>query len=110
MIFGVDIDGTICSVTEGHDYEKAQPFFDLIKVVNCLYDCGHRIIIHTARGMASGNDYKGITEKQLKEWGVKYHQLIMTKPNCHVYIDDKAMRPDEFLEEYKCSLCDKEMA
>ena len=109
MIFGVDIDGTICSVTEGHNYEDARPFFDMIKTVNCLYDCGHTIIIHTARGMASGNDYKEITEKQLKEWGVKHHQLVMNKPNCNFYIDDKSLKPDEFLEIYGCGLCDEEI-
>jgi hypothetical protein len=108
MIFGIDFDGVVCNTTKDHKYEDAMPFFDMIKTVNCLYDCGHTIIIHTARGMASGGNYKEITEKQLKEWGVKYHQLIMTKPNCDFYVDDKAMRPDEFLEEYKCSLCDGE--
>ena len=31
------------------------------------------------------------TEKQLNDWGVKYHNLIMGKPYADYYIDNKAV-------------------
>ena len=33
-------------------------------------------------------------EKQLKDWGCKYHELIMGKPHADYFIDDKAW-PDK---------------
>ena len=71
----------------------------MIKVVNSLFDEGNYIIIYTARGMST---YSGdsslayhhlfsLTRKQLKEWGVKYHQLVMGKIHYDVLIDDKAI-------------------
>ena len=50
MVYIIDIDGTICSLTEG-DYDDVVPFYDKIKVFNRLYDSGHTIIYWTARGM-----------------------------------------------------------
>ena len=35
-----------------------------------------------------------LTDKQLKEWGCKYHELIMGKPHADYFIDDKAW-PDK---------------
>lgn len=98
LVFCVDIDGTICTTTTNHRYELAKPIMKMIKKVNKLYDQGHYIKMHTARGMASGMEYENITKKQLKEWGVKYHELIMHKPMGDYYIDDKAMTPDEFIK------------
>ena len=35
-----------------------------------------------------------LTEKQLNDWGCKYHELIMCKPHADYFIDDKAW-PDK---------------
>ena len=35
-----------------------------------------------------------LTDKQLKDWGCKYHELIMGKPHADYFIDDKAW-PDK---------------
>ena len=32
-----------------------------------------------------------LTKKQLKKWGVKYHQLIMGKPSYDLIVDDLAI-------------------
>ena len=48
-IYVFDIDGTICTNTDG-DYKKAQPYADMIKKVNNLYNSGNTIIMMTARG------------------------------------------------------------
>jgi hypothetical protein len=66
-----------------------------IAVVNKLYDTGYKIKIFTARGQYSGTDRSEFTKKQLAEWGVKYHELV-SKTAAHLYIDDLAVRPEEF--------------
>tara|TARA_B100000925_G_scaffold19428_1_gene13317 strand:- start:83 stop:310 length:228 start_codon:yes stop_codon:yes gene_type:complete len=37
-----------------------------------------------------------LTEKQLKDWGCKYHTLILGKPHADFFIDDKGVNSDEF--------------
>lgn len=89
MRYCFDIDGTICTNTNGQ-YDKAVPFPDMLERVNRLYDLGHTIIFMTARGSVSKIDYTDITKKQLAEWGFKYHELIMNKkPHAHYFIDDR---------------------
>ncbi len=97
MIYCIDIDGTICSQTTNQEYHKAIPFKEMIKKINRLYDEGHVIKMFTARGMASKKDFKELTRKQLIEWGVNFHMLIMGKPSADLYIDDKSMSPEEFI-------------
>ena len=52
--------------------------------------CHEKIILFTARGAATGIDWKELTKKQLKDWNVKHHELIFGKPHADVFIDDKA--------------------
>jgi hypothetical protein len=77
------------------DYTKAMPNFDNIKKANKLYDDGNIIIYWTARGRKSGIDYRKITENQLKEWNVKYHELKLDKPY-DLIIDDRSLHPREW--------------
>ena len=60
-----DIDGTICSNTDG-DYENAKPFSSRIELVNKLFHEGHNIVYFTARGSTTGIDWKDFTKNQLK--------------------------------------------
>jgi len=94
----IDIDGTIC--THEADYKDAKPYLNRIYKVNTMYDTGNEIIFCTARGSKTGIKWREVTEKQLKSWGVKYHQLILNKPYGDMYIDDKAMK-DDFLGDKK---------
>lgn len=94
MRFVVDIDGTICSQAE--DYREALPDYRIIDKVNELYDEGHEIIFFTARGTKTGIDWRKVTEKQFKKWGVKYHELIFGKPYADVYIDDRMISVEDF--------------
>ena len=76
---------------KGHeDYSKVEPFSDRISIVNQLYDEGNRIILFTARGSATGIDWKDLTEKQVMDWGLKHHELRFGKPHADVFIDDRA--------------------
>ncbi len=91
-IYCFDIDETIC-VTNGTDYEKAEPINSRINQINSLKEAGNKIIFYTARGFVTKIDYRKVTEKQLFEWGVQYDELYMNKPNADVYIDDKNKDP-----------------
>tara|TARA_Y100000034_G_C6706783_1_gene311985 strand:- start:156 stop:488 length:333 start_codon:yes stop_codon:yes gene_type:complete len=105
MTYVFDIDGTICSNTNGN-YEEAKPYIDRIKKVNELYDSGNTIIFLTARGMGrSGNSeamayslFYEFTKQQLQSWGVKHHNLFLGKPSGDIYVDDKGIRDDRFFE------------
>lgn len=99
MKYMVDIDGTICD-TVNKDYEKATPIEDRITKLNWLYDQGHEIHYWTARGTTSGKDWKELTERQLNEWGCKYHSVKLGKPDYDMWIDDKARAAEVFFRTY----------
>ena len=85
-----DIDGTLCSNTEG-DYLRAEPYPEVIARINRLYEAGDQIVLYTARGSKTGIDWRAVTERQLREWRVRYHILCMGKPAADVYVDDKGI-------------------
>ncbi len=85
MTYCFDIDGTLCTNTEGA-YDSAEPIHDVIEAVNQLGREGHAIILYTARGSTTGIDWRGATEQQLKSWGVRYDLLVLGKPTADVTI------------------------
>jgi hypothetical protein len=95
LIYCFDIDGTLCSNTDG-GYPDAKPFTDRIAVVNALYDAGHKIKLFTARGSTTSIDWRDLTEQQMRTWGVKYHELILGKPEADIFIDDKAYNSESW--------------
>ena len=109
MTYVFDIDGTICTNTNG-DYESAKPDLNRIEKINNLYDAGHTIVFQTARGMGRfENDAKTATDKfydltkeQLDNWGVKYNQLFLGKPSGDIYIDDKGIKDEDFFRNELC--------
>ena len=105
MKYVIDIDGTICE--EVGEVIGRTPYLDRIAQINKLYDEGHDITYFTARGMGRfGDDPDAsmkasallfdLTEKQLKDWGCKYHTLILGKPHADFFIDDKGVNSDDF--------------
>jgi len=103
MTYVFDIDGTLCSLTNG-DYKMAEPFEERIQEVNKLYNDGHTIILNTARGMGRNNndmvkailEFYDFTRDQLYEWGLEYHHLFLGKPAGDIYIDDKGINDENF--------------
>lgn len=101
--FVFDIDGTICTNTNGN-YELAMPIQERIDKINDLFEEGNIIALYTARGMGStGNDgdlakkkWEVLTNQQLELWGVKFHSLHFGKPAGDVYVDDKAISDGDF--------------
>lgn len=86
-----DLDGTICTQEPDIPYYEAEPYPEVIEAVNHLYEDGNRIIIFTARGSCTGIDWRTCTERQLREWGVKYHELRFGKPEADYYVDDRGL-------------------
>ena len=97
MIYYIDIDNTICD-SPTLDYCLATPIPERIAKINALYDEGHEIVYWTARGSGTGIFWGILTERQLKEWGCKYHQLKFGKPLFDLLVDDRAMNPGEFFD------------
>ena len=97
MIVYIDIDGTICTKCDYLNYISAKPIYENIEKANGLYDMGNTIVYWTARGTLSGVDWKSKTELQLKEWGVKYHELKFCKPAYDLFICDKAINVKDWI-------------
>lgn len=101
----VDVDDTI-SVHINRDYKNAIPKSDIIQKLNSLYDIGYYILYFTARGQISCNGDIDLINKThrhtLETWllnnNVKYNELLFGKPLGQLYIDDKAITPDDFLK------------
>ena len=101
--FCFDLDNTLCETSDG-DYENSKPIREAINSVNKLHEQGNYIIIYTARmmGRCNGNIslvYESIyelTKNQLNDWGIRYHNLILGKPEFDVLVDDKSIDFDKF--------------
>ena len=99
----VDVDETICFYPgEKRRYDMAEPHRGNIAKINKLYDEDWYIIYWTARGGSdsskkAGRCYWEFTNKQLKDWGCKFHELSTgskgnyIKPPNDIVIDDKAV-------------------
>ena len=99
MVIRVDIDETICTSPPDRNYANATPIRERIEHINDLYDAGHTIIYWTARGAMTGIDWREVTEKQFKEWGVKHHELHLNKPAYDLFIDDKNINADTYFKD-----------
>jgi dTDP-glucose pyrophosphorylase len=95
QIFCFDIDKTLV-----YDiYNNPKPIKNNVKILNNLFIDGHKIILHTARGMVSyNNDMDAIVENVLphilsvlKECGIPYHEIHLGKPYADYYVDDKSI-------------------
>lgn len=103
MRYCFDLDGTICNTPLRESdrkpgYLESTPFPYMVETVNRLYDEGNYIIIMTARGRGSGIDWTELTQRQLSDWGVKYHEIepMFHKPNADIFIDDKGIDVEEW--------------
>ena len=96
MTYVFDIDGTICSLSGG-DYKSAEPYHDRIKKINDLYDEGHTITFHTARGMGRYSNNRSLAESEF--WTFTRRQLMLGKPSGDIYIDDKGIKDEDFFTD-----------
>ena len=106
-IIYVDIDETICHYGEKFqkhvrvgtiDYSTAIPYTERIDKINKLFDQGKTIVYWTARGSRTGINWFQVTLKQLNDWGCKFTELKLGKPNYDLFIDDKNINSEEFFK------------
>ena len=105
----VDIDGTLCPIKK-----KEEEYIDLVpfkKVVDKLvnyHNQGVKIILFSSRNMNSYNGNLGLINKNtartlyewLDKWNIPYDEILFGKPwpgHFGFYVDDRSVRPDEFL-------------
>ena len=95
-----DLDNTLIN-TKGSDYENSTPIPEAVAKVQKYWALGDHIIIMTARGSGSKKDWREFTAKQLTEFGIPYHQLIVgLKPGgVDVFVDDKAINSLDWLAD-----------
>lgn len=104
----MDLDDTICT-TVGGDYLNSIPNKAVINKMIEFKDKGFEIVINTSRNMRT---YEGSVGKinantlpTIIDWlnknHVPYDEIYTGKPWCGFegfYVDDKAIRPDEFVK------------
>ena len=106
----VDLDGTICPIKKSNEkYENLKPYENIIEKLKEYKKDGFKIMIFTARNMRSYENNLGLinihtsrmTMDWLEKWEIPYDEIIFAKPwpgKEGYYIDDRAIRPDEFLK------------
>lgn len=105
----MDLDGTLCPIKKPDErYEELPPKADVLEKLKEYRAQGFNIIIQTARNMRTYEGNVGRinanTAKVVFAWldrhGVPYDEVYFGKPwqgKGGFYVDDKAIRPDEFL-------------
>ncbi|WP_083316661.1 capsular biosynthesis protein [Corynebacterium sp. HMSC075D04] len=112
----VDVDDTI-SFTQNGDYACAQPNLPVIERLREYKNRGFEIVFHSSRNVRTfeGNLGKinAHTLPTLIEWldrhQIPYDEIYMGKPWCGsegFYVDDKAVRPDEFAKLSYLEICE----
>lgn len=109
LTFVFDIDGTLCPIKEkNEDYKDLIPYSNMIRKLKIYHEKGARIILFTSRNMNSYGGNIGMINKNtakilldwLEKWDIPYDEIIYGKPwpgKQGFYVDDRTIRPDEFL-------------
>ncbi len=110
-----DLDNTICFAAEA-DYINAIPNLELIAIMRDYKKNGFEIIIATSRNVRTYESNIGkinantlpIIVEWLRKNNVPFDEIYVGKPWCGdngFYIDDKAIRPTEFVEKSYAEIC-----
>lgn len=109
--FVFDIDGTICPIKRPEErYEDIVPYHNIVKKMRYYHDNGAKIILYTSRNMKTYQGNIGLINKNtakilldwLEKWNIPYDELVYGKPwpgHKGFYVDDRTVRPDEFLNK-----------
>jgi hypothetical protein len=92
-----DIDGVIFE-NNYPNYDKAIPIQSMIDNINHLYLNGYLIVLNTARGFITGEDWFTRTQQQLQYSNVHYNYLYCNKPAANYYIDDHNLNIENISE------------
>ena len=105
----VDLDGTLTLGGDGQSYADKEPNLPLIQRLRAYKADGFEIVIHSSRNMRTYEGNVGRinmhTLPVILDWlrlhDVPHDEVYVGKPWCGFegfYIDDRAVRPDEFVE------------
>ena len=121
--FIFDIDGNICVIKKkDEEYMDLIPYENIVKKIRSLKEDGYKIILFTSRNMNSYSGNLGLINKNtakvmlnwLDKWDIPYDEIIYGKPwpgRFGFYVDDRAVRPKELLEnsvEDLTKICDED--
>lgn len=119
--FVFDIDGTLCPIKKKDEkYEDLVPYTEMVKKIRYYKKEGAKIILFTSRNMNSYGGNLGLINKNtartlsewLDKWDIPYDEIFYGKPwpgHKGFYVDDRTVRPDEFLKhtpEELAKICD----
>ena len=104
----VDLDGTLALRGDGQSYASATPNLPVIKRLSEYQAQGFDIVIHSARNMRTYDGNVGkinihslpVILEWLRRHDIPHDEVLVGKPWCGFdgfYIDDRAVRPDEFV-------------
>lgn len=106
----VDIDGTLCPIKKANEsYAELVPFEDMVDKLRKCKAQGAKIVLYSSRNMNSYKGNIGLINKNtapvlfdwLKKWDIPYDEIVFGKVwpgHKGFYIDDRSIRPDEFLK------------
>ncbi|MCQ2029686.1 capsular biosynthesis protein [Stutzerimonas zhaodongensis] len=105
----VDIDGTLCDIKKAdQSYGELVPKQAMLEKLREYQQKGYRVLLFTSRNMNTYKNNIGMINKHtapvllewLSKWEVPYDEILFGKPwprKRGFYIDDRTVRPDEFL-------------
>ena len=107
----MDIDDTISFAKTYADpgiYAEAEPNLPVIKTMQKMASKGYKFELYTSRGWISCEEnpekakekYLHQLEDWMQKYNVPYSRIIFGKPFGILYVDDKAIKPDEFVEKF----------
>lgn len=92
---GVDFDNTLttgdCRYWDG---EVPEPDEAVCEAVREHYRSGGTVVVWTARPWGAAR----LVAARLTEWEVPYHGIRCEKGSADLYVDDKAVTPEEFAD------------
>jgi len=89
MTIAVDFDWTIADAPEWPTIGPVN--IDLVRKLKRYQESGAKIILHTSRG---GTNLKEAID-YCETIGLQFYDIVQ-KPRADIYIDDRAVRPEEF--------------
>jgi capsule biosynthesis phosphatase len=107
--FVFDIDGTLCPIKGKEErYEDLVPYSNMVDKLRYYKENGAKIVLFTSRNMNSYGGNIGLINKNtakvlldwLEKWDIPYDEILYGKPwpgHKGFYVDDRTVRPDEFL-------------
>lgn len=116
----VDVDGTLCPIKRPEErYEDLAPYGAIVEMLRKRQREGFQIVLHTSRNVRTHKGQIGLLNRHtlpalmawVERWNIPCDAVIVGKPwpgKEGYYIDDRAVRPSEFLthshEELKTML------